>query len=224
MNSRSRLALIALLVSVVAVGCYNWRGPGFRPTGPEMPRLRQELALAPGISVADVGAGRGEMTAALAAEIGPSGRVYATEIDPEALEEIRARVAAADLRNVTIVQARARETGLPTGCCDAVVLRRVYHHLSDPAATNLDLLRALRPGGVLAIIDFPPMLSWRWPWSPKDTPGHRRGHGVDAGLVVEEVTAGGFTLVKVIDDWPGRGPLKSYCAIFRKPHNRPWSQ
>jgi len=35
--------------------------------------------------------------------------------------------------------------------------------------------------------------------------------------VVEEVTAGGFTLVKVIEDWPGRGPLKSYCAIFRKP-------
>jgi hypothetical protein len=40
---------------------------------------------------------------------------------------------------------------------------------------------------------------------------------VAAGLVVEEVTAGGFTLLKVIEDWPGRGPLKSYCAIFRKP-------
>jgi SAM-dependent methyltransferase len=122
---------------------------------------------------------------------------------------------------VKVVQAHARNTGLPTSCCDAVVLRRVYHHLSDPAATNLDLLRALRPGGVLAIIDFPPMFSWLWPWSPKDTPGHRTGHGVAAGLAVEEVTAGGFTLVKVIEDWPGRGPLKSYCAIFRKPEAGP---
>jgi len=168
------------------------------------------------MSVADVGAGRGEMTVALAAEIGPSGRVYATDIDPQALEQIRTQVAAADLRNVTILPARARDTGLPTSCCDAVVLRRVYHHLSDPAATNLDLFRALRPGGVLAIIDFPPTFSWLWPWSPKDTPGNRTGHGVAASLVVEEVTAGGFTLVKVIEDWPGRGPLKSYCAIFRK--------
>jgi len=56
-----------------------------------------------------------------------------------------------------------------------VVLRRVYHHLSDPAATNVDLLRALRPGGVLAIIGFPPMFSWLWPWSPKDIPGNRTG-------------------------------------------------
>lgn len=221
MNRRRRLATIALLVSVVAFGCHNWRGPGFRARGPEMPRLRHELTLAPGMSVADVGAGRGEMTVALAAEIGPSGRVYATDIDPEALEQIRTRVGAAELRNVTIIQSRARDTGLPTSCCDAVVLRRVYHHLSDPAATNLDLLRALRPGGVLAIIDFPPMFSWLWPWSPRDTPGNRTGHGVAAGLVVEEVTAGGFTLVKVIEDWPGRGPLKSYCAIFRKPEAGP---
>jgi hypothetical protein len=65
------------------------------------------------------------------------------------------------------------------------------------------------------------MFSWLWPWSPKDTPGNRTGHGVPAGLVVEELTAGGFTLVKVIEDWPGRGPLKSYCAIFRKPEAGP---
>jgi SAM-dependent methyltransferase len=221
MNRTRRLATIALLVSVVGFGCHNWRGPGFRATGPEMPRLRHALPLTPGMSVADVGAGRGELTVALAAELGSSGHVYATDIDPEALEQIRTRVAAADLRNVTILQARARDTGLPTGCCDAVVLRRVYHHLSDPAATNLDLLRALRPGGVLAIIDFPPMFAWLWPWSSKDTRGHRTGHGVAAGLVIDEVTAGGFTLVKVIDDWPGRGPLKSYCAIFRKPEAGP---
>jgi SAM-dependent methyltransferase len=221
MNKRRRLATIALLVSVVTLGCHNWRGPGFRARGPEMPRLRHELTLVPGMSVADVGAGGGEMTVALAAEIGPSGRVYATDIDPEALEQIRARVAAAELRNVTILKAHARDTGLPTSCCDAVVLRRVYHHLSDPEATNLDLLRALRAGGVLAIIDFPPMFSWLWLWSPKDSPGNRTGDGVAAAIVVEEVTGGGFTLVKVIEDWPGRGPLKSYCAIFRKPEVSP---
>jgi len=217
--NRGSTAAIVLLAVVLGVGCNNWRGPGFRARGPEMPRLRHELTLAPGMSVADIGAGRGEMTVALAAEIGPSGRIYATDIDPAALEQIRARVVRAALQNVTILQARARDTGLPDSCCDAVVLRRVYHHLGDPSGTNLDLLRALRPGGVLAIIDFPPMFSWL-PWSSKDT-WVRTGHGVAVGLVVEEVTASGFTLVKVIEDWPGRGPLKSYCAIFRKPEAGP---
>jgi SAM-dependent methyltransferase len=221
MSIGKRLATATLFVLIASLGCNTWRGAGFRLDGPEMPRLREVLTLRPGMSVADVGAGRGELTVALAAEVGPSGQVLSTDIDPKALEQIRARVAAAALRNVTVVQAHASDTGLPLNCCDAVILRRVYHHLSDPAATNVDLLRAVRRGGVLAIIDFPPMFSWLWPWAPKDTPGNRTGHGVAASLVVDEVTAGGFTLVKVIEDWPGRGPLKSYCAIFRKPEAGP---
>jgi SAM-dependent methyltransferase len=218
--SRGRLlATIILLAVISGLGCDTWRGPGFRPGGPEMPRLRHVLTLKPGMSVADVGAGRGEVTVALAAEVGPSGHVFSTDIDTQALEQIRARVAAAELQNVTVLQAHARDTGLPINCCDAVLLRRVYHHLTDPGATNIGLLRALRPGGVLAVIDFPPTFSWLWPWPPKDTPRNRNGHGVEARLVVEEVTASGFELVEVIGGWPGRGPLESYCAVFRKPRS-----
>jgi ubiquinone/menaquinone biosynthesis C-methylase UbiE len=221
MRNRGSTAAIIFLAALLGGGCNSWRGFGFRASGPEMPRLRHELALAPGMSVADVGAGRGELTVALAAEVGPSGRLFSTDIDARALEHIRVVVAAAALQNVTVVQARARDTGLPTSCCDAVILRRVYHHVSDPPATNLDLLRALRPGGLLAIIDFPPTFSWLWPWAPKDAPKNRTGHGVAPRLVVKEVTASGFKLVKVIDNWPGRGPLESYCAIFRKPEAVP---
>jgi len=215
-NRRSPTAII-LLVVLLSAGCNNWRGPGFHASGPEMPRLRQVLALKPGMSVADVGAGKGEVTVALAAEVGPSGHVFSTEIDTEALEQIRAVVAAATLENVTVVRAHARETGLPISCCDAILLRRVYHHLTDPAATNTSLLRALRPGGALAVIDFPPTLSWLWSWPPRGVPRNRGGHGVEARLVIEEVTASGFELVQVIDDWPGRSPLTSYCAVFRRP-------
>jgi SAM-dependent methyltransferase len=217
MSSGRRLATVILLVLITGLGCNTWRGPGFRPDGPEMRRLREVMTLGPGMSVADVGAGRGELTVALAAEVGPSGHVFSTDIDPQALEQIRTLVVAAALQNVTVVQAAARDTGLPRNCCDAVVLRRVYHHLSDPAATNVGLLRAVRPGGVLAVIDFPPTLSWLWPWPPKGVPRNRNGHGVAARLVVDEVTVSGFELVKVIDDWPGRGPLESYCAVFRNP-------
>jgi SAM-dependent methyltransferase len=210
------ILVVAIAVLIARLGSGTWRGGGFHRDGPEMLRLREALALRPGMSVADVGAGQGDLTSALAAEVGPSGQVFSTDIDPQALEQIRARIAAAALRNVIVVQAYASDTGLPIDCCDAAVLRRVYHHLSDPAATNIQLLRAVRPGGVLAVIDFPPMLSWLWPWPPKGVPRNRKGHGVAAGLVVDEVTASGFALVNVIDDWPGRGPLESYCAVFRK--------
>jgi SAM-dependent methyltransferase len=217
MRNRRGATAIILLVVLLGAGCNNWRGLGFRASGPEMPRLRQVLALKPGMSVADVGAGKGEVTVALAAEVGPSGHVFSTEIDTQALEQIRAVVAAATPENVTVVQAHAHETGLPTSCCDAILLRRVYHHLTHPAATTSDLLRALRPGGVLAVIDFPPTLSWLWPWPPRGVPQNRRGHGVEARLVVEEVVASGFELIQVIDHWPGRALLTSYCAVFRKP-------
>jgi ubiquinone/menaquinone biosynthesis C-methylase UbiE len=168
------------------------------------------------MSVADIGAGGGDLTLALGAEVGPSGRVFSSDIDPSALEQIRGRVDAAGLRNVTIVEGGTRTTGLPANCCDAVVLRRVYHHLSDPAAMNADLLRSMRPGAVLAVIDFPPTLAWLWPWPPQGVPKNRNGHGVTADIVVGEVTAAGFELVRRFDDWPGRGPLASYCAVFRK--------
>jgi SAM-dependent methyltransferase len=105
---------------------------------------------------------------------------------------------------------------LPANCCDAIVLRRVYHHLSDPAATNADLLRSLRPGAVLAVIDFAPTLGWLWPWPPQGVPKNRKGHGVTAEIVVGEVTASGFDFVQLRHHWPGRGPLASYCAVFRK--------
>lgn len=69
---------------------------------------------------------------------------------------------------------------------------------------------------MLAVIDFPPTLPWLWPWPPQGVPKNRNGHGVTAKIVVGEVTASGFEFVQLFDDWPGRGPLGSYSAVFRK--------
>lgn len=200
------LAAIVLVFLLIGAGMSTWRGSGFRANGPERPRLRQVLALEPGMAVADVGAGNGELTVVLSAEVGSSGRVYSTDIDPESLARVHAAVAASRLDNVTLVRSEAGDTKLLANCCDAIVMRRVYHHLTDAPSINASLLRALRPGGVLAVIDFPPLLSWLWPLN----------HGVDARRVTEEAAASGFQLVQVIEDWPGRGPLESYCAVFNK--------
>jgi ubiquinone/menaquinone biosynthesis C-methylase UbiE len=202
---RSGAAAVAVVLSALCAGC-QWSGFGFRADGPEMPRLRQVLALETGTVVADVGAGEGGLTFALAGEVGPNGRVFSTEIDPGRLGGLREALVAARLDNVTVVEASAGQTGLPPNCCDAIVLRRVYHHLTDPPGINASLLRSLRPGGVLAVIDFPPPFFFS-----------RGSFGVPAKAVVSEVTGSGFELVRLIDDWPGRGPLGSYCVVFRKP-------
>ena len=196
---------MALLASGLISGC-TWPGGGFNASGPEMPRLTQALALKAGMAVADVGAGKGELTLALAAAVGSAGHVYSSEIDPARLRALREKVAAAGLGNVTFVEAKSSDSGLPAGCCDAIVLRRVYHHLAEPKEMNASLLRALRPGGALAVIDFPPPLFLG-----------RGAFGVPAKNVIDEVTGSGFELVRVADDWPGRGPLASYFVLFRKP-------
>jgi SAM-dependent methyltransferase len=185
-----RQTVVAL--ALLCAGC-QWTGGGFHADGPEMPRLRQVLKLEKTSIVADFGAGKGELTFALAAEVR---QVFATEIDPGRLQRLRD----ARLANVTVAES------LPPSCCDAIVVRRVYHHLADVSAVNASLFRSLHPGGVLAIIDFPPPFFLS-----------RGGFGVPPDDVVAEVKSSGFELVGRFDDWPGRGPLPSYCLVFRKP-------
>jgi ubiquinone/menaquinone biosynthesis C-methylase UbiE len=198
---------LTLLASVLVAGCNSWPGGGFDANGPEMPRLKQVLALKTGMTVADVGAGRGQLTLALAEAVGPAGHVVSSEIDPTRLQSLREAVDRAKLANVTVVEGKISESGLPAGCCDAIVLRRVYHHLTDPAAINASLLRSLRPGGLLVVIDIPP---------PFFFPA-RSTFGVAPHIVLDEVKASGFELLQMHADWPGRGPLGSYGALFRKP-------
>jgi SAM-dependent methyltransferase len=201
------LRALALLASALISSCSSHTGGGFDASGPEMPRLKEALALRAGMVVADVGAGKGQLTLALAGAVGSAGHVFSSEIDPARLRALREAVAEARLGNVSVVEAKASESGLPAGCCDAVVLRRVYHHVSDPAATNASLLRALRPGGLLAVIDIPPLF-----FLPD-----RSSLGIAPQIVVDEVRASGFERLQLHTDWPGRGPFASYCAVFRKP-------
>jgi SAM-dependent methyltransferase len=205
-----RLGLLVASLAVSALACFGGPSPA------ELARLETTLGLRSGVVVADVGAGDGAYTLWAARIVRPGGRVYSTEIDAERLKKLEARVRDAGLDNVTVVEAGISDTGLPQKCCDAIFLRDVYHHLTDPVAVDASLLRALRPGGLLAVIDFPPTL-WLWPWTPKGIPKNRGGHGVSPEIVVQELTAGGFELVGVSHDWPSGWPIAHYCALFRRP-------
>ena len=78
------LSALVVVFVIIGAGLSTWRGSGFRDNGPELPRLRSVLALKPGMSIADVGAGNGELTVALATEVGSNGRVYLERSRPGA--------------------------------------------------------------------------------------------------------------------------------------------
>ena len=181
----------------------------------EVPTLAEILALKPGMVVADVGAGGGATSVVMAKWLGPKGRVYATDIGTEQLAEIKAAVAQDALSNVVVLEGGEASTNLPNECCDAIFLRDVYHHLTRPQEFDASLLAALKPGGRLAIMDFPPD-----PGSsiPAGVPVDRGGHGILASLVVTEVTRAGFRHRETMTRWPPDDDRsRLFLAVFEKP-------
>jgi ubiquinone/menaquinone biosynthesis C-methylase UbiE len=173
-------------------------------------RLTKALELTLGRSVADIGAGAGELTVALARVVGPTGRLYATELESGRLRAIRRAADSAGLKNVTVLEAHATRTNLPERCCDALVLRFVYHHIKDPVLMNKSLYQSLKPGGRLAVIDFAPD-------SAESADPARRSdgeqHGVTPPTVVRELRQAGFELVVVEEGIRRAG----FMVVMRRP-------
>ncbi len=110
------------------------------------------LALAPGQVACDVGAGPGYFTLRLAQAVGPSGRVYAVDVEPALLAGLRDRLGEA--RNVTPVLAVGDDPLLPLGACDAVLVVNTFHHFPDGVAYLWRLSASLKPGGRIVNVDF----------------------------------------------------------------------
>lgn len=207
--NRKRLCTTSVLC-VIAMALYaGWSQPAKADATDEIKRLAALMSWKPGAVVADIGAGDGRWAFAAAQTVGATGKVFATEIDKEKLSTLRADVAKRHLQNVVVLESKEADTSLPAECCDAIFLRRVYHHLTKPADFDAALLRGLKPGGRLAIIDFPP----RSGLDPVEgVPANRGGHGIPQKIVIEELIATGLQLEKTVNDWPN----DDYCLVFVK--------
>ena len=222
MTMNFRLCLAALLLSGSTHLLVAQQEPDARQIKQEReqaeldaPKLVEVLGVTPGMTIADIGSGGGAMTVVLGHWIGP-GRVYATDITEHALRQTREYAKKEGLTNVTVIEGAAAATNLPDECCDAVFLRHVYHHITEIAAFNKSLRASLKPGGRLAIIDF----EARKPNPaevPKGVPANRLGHGIPTSVVIDEMTAAGFTHVRTIDAWPpgDKNPV-GFLTLFRK--------
>ena len=161
-----------------------------------------------GSVVAEIGAGEGQMTLVAAKDVGPTGRVYTTELDEKKLAHLKEL--AATNPDLTALQASQYTTNLPAECCDSIFLRRVYHHFTQPEKLDASLLQALKPGGMLAVIDFPPRTGLP---AVEGVPKNRGGHGIPQKILIDELTAAGFEVEGIPTDWPD----DDYCVVFRKP-------
>ena len=165
----------------------------------EAERLASVLDITSGQRIAEIGAGPGRLTVAFARTVGPAGHVFSTELDPARRQEIAARAASAGLSNVTVVEGMPASTNLPDACCDAIVMRAVYHHIQDPEAFAASVARALRPNGLVAIIDFAPGTLWLHGGAPDGT--RRPGHGVSREQTIAELRGAGFVVRQQVAEW-----------------------
>ena len=110
--------------------------------------------LAPGAVIADVGAGTGLFEPLFDQAVGPEGKVYAVEISAPFLAHLAARDAAEGWRNVELVACTERSVALPARSVDVVFICDTYHHFEYPQSTLASIRRALRPGGLLVVVDF----------------------------------------------------------------------
>jgi predicted methyltransferase len=183
----------------------------------EVPRLVELLALKPGMTIADVGAGFGAWTVAFGKWTGPAGRVYSTDIGDKQLAFLRESTKREGLSNVTVLAGAERSTNLPAGCCDAILIRDAYHHLTQPNDILRSMAAALKPGGRLAVMDFPPRPNTE---VPAGVPANRGGHGVPPDVVIQEANAAGLTMVSVNQKWSAQSqPNDLFLLIFRKSAN-----
>ena len=180
----------------------------------EVPQLVELLELKPGMTVADVGAGFGAWTMRLARELGPAGRVFATDVGAAQIAALRDVTQRERLTNVTVIEGAVSSSNLPPLCCDALLIRDAYHHFTEPEALIRSFAASLKPGGRLAVIDFPPRPNTE---VPSGVPANRGGHGVPPEVVQREVGAM-LTHVRTLPAWsPTSQPASLFLLLFRKP-------
>lgn len=147
---------------------------------------RKELLAAcgvkPGMVVADIGAGTGLYTRMFAEAVGDKGWVYAVDISPKFLEHIQARAKQEGQANITSVLCPEDSVSLPPASVDVAFICDVYHHFEYPKASMISLVRAMKPGAVLVLVDF------------------ERIEGVTSDWILSHVRAGKDVFRKEIED------------------------
>lgn len=122
-------------------------------------KVMDAIGIAPGMALAEIGAGRGRYVVQLAVRVGEKGKIYAEDIDADALDHLEKRCRKWQLDNVKTILGKVTEAKLPANELDLIFIISAYHHFSDPVALLRKARSSLKPGGKLAIVEWLPK-SW----------------------------------------------------------------
>ena len=201
--------LLAVVVAAQAPGVHPISGRRFAPVmgyqgagwlerserdEEEAPDIALNVLKIPkGASVADIGAGSGFITERLSARVGPTGRVFANDLQPQMLQILGRRLAQRNITNVTLVQGTIDDPKLEAASVDLEIMVDVYHELSQPQAMLRRLRAALKPGGRLVLLEY-----------RKEDPTIpiKFEHKMSVAEAKMELEAEGFTLAKVDEALP----------------------
>ena len=160
-------------------------------------RVMDILEIAPGKTVADIGAGSGWFTVRAARRVTETGSVYAVDINPEATSYIDKRAQKEGLHNVKTLLSKSDNPQLPANQIDSVLLLKTYHEVDKPVVLLQNLRASLRPGAKVGIID---------------RNGNGENHGVAPDIVIKEASEAGYVLQSRYDFVKGDG--MDYFLVF----------
>lgn len=161
-------------------------------------RVMDILAIAPGKTVADIGAGSGWFSVRAARKVTPTGLVYAVDINPEAIQYIQQRTKREGISNIKTILGKAGDPLLPPHSIDAALLLKTYHEVAEPVELLKNLRQSLRSGARIGIID---------------RNGTAENHGVNEDIVLREARQAGFSLVGKYDFV--KGDDEDYFLVFK---------
>lgn len=116
--------------------------------------LIHELALKPGMAVADIGAGTGYISRRMARAVGDKGTVYAVDVQPQMVAKLKQLAAQPGFSNIKPVLGGERRPHLAPRSIDLAVMVDVYHELAYPSEMLDAIVKALRPGGRVAFVEY----------------------------------------------------------------------
>jgi precorrin-6B methylase 2 len=188
---RSTLQFPRLLVALFVTALAPPAVLAQQSAAPSTEKIFEVIGVREGSTVCEIGAGAGTLSLAAAKAVGANGRVFTSELGESRVQKLRAAVEASGLARVTVVAGDVDTTNFPDEACDALFMRDVYHHFTNPARINTAIHTALKPGARVAVVDFVPPGEEA---APADRAKDGR-HGVYPETVERELKDAGFESV-----------------------------
>ena len=182
-----------VLAPVMGVGGAAWLERPEREDEEAPNKAIDALELKPGMVVADIGAGSGYYSVRLAQRVGPTGRVFATDIQQGMIDILNRRIANERIENITTVLGGAEDPRLPPRSLDLAIMVDVYHELQSPQLFLQRLRECFKPDGRLVLLEF-----------RKEDPRIPilEVHKMSVAEVKQELEAEGFVLDRVVETLP----------------------